>query len=163
MKVLIIIPPKDFRDETVGLAKLLLGKWGLSPVIASYITASKECIGYHGAAYKIDINPTNLTSQGFDAMLLVDGPGVETYKLYDFRPLLDLVKDFSTNNKIVAAIGNSIKVLARANVIANRKVAAESDEESKRLVRIYRGSESGSDVESDRNLLTAKGYEQAEL
>ncbi|MDE1825824.1 MAG: DJ-1/PfpI family protein [Candidatus Micrarchaeota archaeon] len=157
MKAMIIIPPRDFRDETVSLAMLLLGKWGVRPVIASYLGEGKSCIGAHGATYKPEINATKATSEGFDALLIVDGPGVESYKLSDFRPLVELVKDFINHKKVVAALGDSVKVVARANVITDRKVAAPSDDEVSRMIRIYRGKESKNEMEFDKFLLTAKG------
>lgn len=163
MKALIIIPPKDFRDETVSMARLLLGKWGVQTVIASYTKEGKSCIGAHGAVYKPDLNATKLTSEGFDAIFIADGPGVDAYNLHDFMPLTLLVKDFIDNNKIVAALGNSVKVIARANVVTDRRVAAPKDDEVARLIRIYRGKESENEVEYDKHLLTAKSNAKLDL
>ena len=50
MRVAIFLPPKDFRDETVSMIKLILEKWKVDGVITSYTT--KECVGRHGAVYK---------------------------------------------------------------------------------------------------------------
>lgn len=155
MKVVIVIPPKDFRDETVSHAKMMMEKWGVTPVIASY--TAKECVGYHGAVYKPDINASRIEPSEYDALLLVNGVGVEGYKLYEFRPLLDLVKGFVSNKKIVAAIGNSVKIITKSNVITDAAIASPDDDEIKRNIRIYRGTESESEVEFDKNLLTAKG------
>lgn len=163
MKALIIIPPKDFRDETVSMSILILGKWGITPVIASYTKDSRECVGAHGAAYRPELNATKLTSEGFDAMIIADGPGIESYKLYDFMPLTNLVRDFISNNKIVVAMGNSVKVVARANVMTDRKVSAPKDDEISRLIRIYRGKESANEVEYDKHLLTAKSNGNMDL
>ncbi len=157
MKVAIVIPPKDFKDETVALAKMMLEKWGVTPVITSY--TAKDCVGYHGAVYKPDMNTSKVEPSEYDALLLVNGVGVEGYKLYEFRPLLDLVKGFVTNKKIVAAIGNSIKILTKTNVITDVAIATPDDEDIKRNVRIYRGEESADNVEFDKNILTAKGDE----
>ena len=154
MKVVLLIPPKDFKDETVSMAKLLFEKWGITPVIASY--SNKECTGSHGAVYMPELNATKLNAQDYDAIVLVDGEGVDSYKLYDFRPLTDLVKNFAVSNKIIAALGNAIKIVSRANVIADRSIAAPDDEETRRLIRIYRGEESNNEVEFDGNILTAK-------
>ncbi|MDE1761890.1 MAG: DJ-1/PfpI family protein [Candidatus Micrarchaeota archaeon] len=162
MRALIVITPRNFRDETVSLARLLFGKWGVTPVIASYTKGEKECVGTHGAIYKPELNATKLTSEGFDALLVVDGPGVDEYKLHDFRPLLDLIKDFVSNKKVVGAIGNSVKVVARANVITDRTISAPKDEEISRLVRIYRGRESEKPIEYDKFLLTARNPQSAE-
>lgn len=163
MKALLIIPPKDFRDETLSMTKLLLGKWGVTPVIASYTKEGKVCVGAHGAMYKPDMNATKLTSEGFAAIMIIDGQGVDAYNLHDFMPLAILVKDFMDNKKIVAALGNSVKVIARANIITDRKVAAPKDDEVSRLIRIYRGKESENEIEFDKQLLTAKSNAKLDL
>lgn len=156
MKTLIIIPPRDFRDETVAMVRLMLGKWGITPVIASYTKEGKECVGAHGATYLPDVNATKLTSEGYDSLIIIDGPGIERYKLEEFRPLTQLITDFVDNKKIVAALGNSVKVVARANVITDRKIAAPKDEEIAKMIRIYHGKESENEMEYDRYLLTAR-------
>jgi len=46
VKVAIFVPPKDFRDETLSMIKLILEKWNVEKVITSYTT--KECVGRHG-------------------------------------------------------------------------------------------------------------------
>jgi len=160
VKVAIFVPPKDFRDETLSMLKLILEKWNVEKVITSYTT--KECVGKHGAVYKPDMNTAKIDPSGFDSILLVDGEGVEAYKLYDFRPLLDLVKRFYDSKKIVGAIGNAIKIIARANIIMNTKISAPVDEEMQRLMRIYYGINSPMEVEFDKNILTARNPENAE-
>ncbi len=160
MKVAVIIPPKDFKDETLSMAKLLFDKWGIKPVISSY--TSSPCTGSHGAVYMPEINASKIDPQDYNAVLLVDGSGIESYKLYDFRPLLDLLKNFISAGKIVGAIGNAIKVISRANIISDTKVAAPSDEESQRLVRLYKGINSQHDIETDKNIVTARNSDNAE-
>ncbi|MFP3215037.1 MAG: DJ-1/PfpI family protein, partial [Candidatus Micrarchaeota archaeon] len=72
------------------------------------------------------------------------------------------VKRFHDSNKIVGAIGNAIKIIARANVIMNTKISAPVDEETQRLIRIYYGVNSPMEVEFDKNILTARNPENAE-
>ncbi|MGC8710251.1 MAG: DJ-1/PfpI family protein [Candidatus Micrarchaeia archaeon] len=160
MKIAIVIPPKDFRDESISVIKLILEKWGIQDVITSY--TAKECVGKHGAVYKPAINTVKVTPQEFDGIILIDGEGIESYRLYDFRPLLDLVRDFSAEKKVIAGIGNAVKIIARANVIADAKISAQTDEESQRLIRIYHGINSEEAVEFDKNILTARNAEDAE-
>ncbi len=159
-KVAVIIPPKDFKDETLSMGKLLFEKWDVKPVIASY--TSRECTGVHGAIVTPDANASNINAQEFAALLLIDGEGVESYKLYDFRPLLDLVKSFNASGKVVAAIGNAIKIISRANIITDTKISTPQDEESQRLVRLYRGIESKNPVENDKKIVSARSPEYVE-
>ncbi|MDE1851419.1 MAG: DJ-1/PfpI family protein [Candidatus Micrarchaeota archaeon] len=152
MKVALLVAPKQFRDESVSHSMPMLQKWGASPTIVSYST--KDCVGYRGAVYKVGLNAGRMHPDDFDAIVLVDGPGIDTYKLYDFRPLLDMVKLFFDKGKPIAVMGNAVKIVARANIINGIKISAPKDEESKRLVLLYRGIESEKPLEHDRNIIS---------
>jgi putative intracellular protease/amidase len=152
MKVAMLIAPKDFKDESVSKAKLMLEKWGIGVTITSYST--RDCVGYHGAVYRPDMNAARIDPNEFDAIILIDGKGVDDYKLYDFRPLLDTVKLFQMKGKPIAAINNAIKIIARANIITNIKIAMPKDEESRRLITLYHGTPSRNEMEDEKNILT---------
>ncbi len=153
MKVAIVIPPMDFKDESLSYASMMLGKWGITPTITSY--SSKQCVGYHGAVIRPHMNSGRINSADFDALLLLDGPGVDASRLYDFRPLLDTVAFFNLNKKPVAAIGNAVKILAKANIISGTRVSLSNDKDSSNLVRLFRGIQSDNSVELDHNILSA--------
>ena len=152
MKVAILVSPKDFKDESLSNLKLMLDKWGVESVLTSYST--HELVGYHGAVYNAGINAAKIVPGDFDAIILIDGKGVDEYKLYDFRQLLDMIKLFSDKKKIIAAIGNSMKIVARANIVSNVKIATPKDEDTKRLVILYHGIPSKEELEFDKNILT---------
>ncbi|MDE1854986.1 MAG: DJ-1/PfpI family protein [Candidatus Micrarchaeota archaeon] len=152
MKVAILIAPKDFKDETVSQLQLLFGKKDIEAQIVSLTL--KTCMGYHGATLKPQIDARSIEAGTFDVLLIADGPGVESLKLYDHRPLLDVVKAFHDNNKKVAGIGNGIRVIARANVIKDTRIA-KTDEDTEKLVRLYRGKPSDDFVVTDKNIITA--------
>ncbi len=158
MKIAMLIASKDFKDESVSKAKLMFEKWGINTVIASYST--HNCVGYHGAVYKPDLDASKIDPNEFDAILLIDGKGVDDSKLYDFRPLLDTLKLFSMKNKPIAAISNAIKIVARANIISSVKVAMPRDEESRRLIILYHGTPSPKEIEDDKNILTLSNPEK---
>ena len=152
MKVALLIAPNNFKDESLSTLRVAFGKWGIDAVVTSYST--KQCTGYHGAVVMPQLNAARINPDEFDSIVLVDGPGVDLYKLYDFRPLLDTVSGFSSRKKLIAAIGNSIKILARANIIADVKLAVPRDEETVRLVALYRGLPSVKSIESETNIIT---------
>ena len=159
MKVAMLIPPKDFRDESVSAMKMMFDKWGVQTVITSYST--HDCVGSHGAVYTPGLNSARISPEDCDALLLIDGSGVDSYKLYDFRPLLDTVKLFSMRGKTIAAMGNAIKVVARANVISGVKTALPRDEEARRLVILYHGVVSKESMEFDRGIATLGSSDKA--
>lgn len=160
MKIAMLLAPSDFRDETVSKARRLMERWGVEPIITSY--SSHECTGYHGAVYRPGIRTTELDPDSFEGLFLVDGSGVESYKLYDLRHIIELVKSFAKKGKFVVALGDSMKILARADVIDGIKVASVRDREGERIVKLFKGKVSDSNVECDRNILTATSSEDTE-
>lgn len=161
MKVALLIAPNNFKDESLSRLKSAFDKWNVDAVITSYST--KQCTGYHGAVVTPKINAASISADEFDCIVLIDGPGVDSYKLHDFRPLLDTLISFSNRKKMIAAIGNSIKILARANIIANIKLAVPRDEETVRLVALYRGLPSGKPIEAETNIITIGNPDNVEL
>ena len=159
MRVALVIAPRGFKDESVAAARELFKKWGIETVIASF--TSGECTGYHGATCKPDMNVGRIDAAQFDAILLIDGPGVDQYKLYDVRPLLDIVKIFSNNKKLIAGMNNAVKIIARANVIANTRLAVPEEDDAVRLVELYKGLPSNKPIEFDNNVLTTNDPSQA--
>ncbi len=156
MKIAILIAPQDFKDETLSHLQLLFEKKDVESQIASLTL--KQCTGYHGAVIKPQIEAKALEPGAFDVLLIADGPGVDSLKLYDYRPLLDLIKAFHDGNKKIAGIGNGIKAVARANIIKDAKIA-KTDAETEKLVRLYRGKPTEEFVVSDKNVITATGVD----
>ncbi|MCL4381223.1 MAG: DJ-1/PfpI family protein [Candidatus Marsarchaeota archaeon] len=155
MKFLIFIAPNEFKDETVSMLKLFLDKFDIDSKITSYST--KECVGAHGAVYKPDINANLINPLDFDGIFISDGAGLEIYKLYEFRPLLDLMLKFNNADKYIIAIGNSVKILAKANIIKNKKISVpDNDNELKNFVLLFRGAASDRDIEIAGNIVTMK-------
>jgi putative intracellular protease/amidase len=138
---------------------LLLSKKDIGNAITSLNL--KDCSGYHGAVVKPDAELIELDPTQIDALIIADGPGVDSLKLYDYRPLLDVVNAFHSQNKLVAGIGNGIKVLARANIIKETKIANVSREDEK-LVRLYRGLVSDNTLVLDKKILTLSNPDRIE-
>lgn len=160
MQVAVFIAPKEFKDETLSKVLPLFQKWGVEPVITSY--SQKDCIGSHGAAYKPKIHTSKLEADEFAGMFLIDGPGIDAFKLYEHRPLLNLIKAFTEKGKPVAAVGNAVKILARANVITNEKVAETKDDDTERLVKLFKGEISAEPIETSTNILTSSSSDNSE-
>ncbi|MCW6159938.1 MAG: DJ-1/PfpI family protein [Candidatus Micrarchaeales archaeon] len=155
MRFLVFIAPNNFRDETVSTIKMFFERWGIDYDISSY--SKKECVGAHGAVYSPSVN-TNVAAVGnYDGIVLVDGNGIEDYKLYEYRPLLDLLLQFNSQNKIIGAVNNAIKVVARANIINGKKMVVPDDVETKRAILLFHGVPSDKNVEISGNIATMKG------
>lgn len=152
MKFVIFVTPRDFRDESLNMVKLFFDKWGVQYKVASYTTGS--CIGSHGAAFEPDMNAGKIAVPDFDGIVLIDGEGVEGYRVYEYRPLLDLMLLFNNARKPIIAIGNAIRVPARANVINGKKVSVPNDAESQRLISLFHGIPSKEMAEMSENIIT---------
>ncbi len=152
MHMLIFLPPTDFHDESLSMLRLFFDRWEIKYSITSY--TSKQCTGKHGATVKPDIHTAAVDSTQYDGIVFIDGDSIDSAKLYDFRPLLDLTMLFDRNGKQIWAIGNSVKILARANVIKGKKVAVPKNEESVRLVSLFHGEPSSSEFEISGNIVT---------
>ncbi|MGC9157156.1 MAG: DJ-1/PfpI family protein [Candidatus Micrarchaeia archaeon] len=152
MKVAIIIPCKDFKDETLSQAKLLLKKKDIDFAILSF--KFDKCKGYHGATESPDGRADEFEPEFFDGILLVDGPGIDAERLFENRPLLDRIKLAYEGKRPIAAVGNAIKILAKANIVKGVKLARVEDEETKRLVGLYQGVISNLDFSSNKGIVT---------
>jgi putative intracellular protease/amidase len=160
MKLLIFITPHEFRDESLSTVKLFFDKWDISYSISSY--SNKDCIGSHGGVCRTDINTGKAQADDFDGVVLVDGKGIEAYKIYDFRPLLDLMTKFNDRKKPIIAIENAIKIPARANIIKGRKIAAPDDQEAKRLIELFHGVPTEEAIEISDNLMSIRSHLELE-
>ena len=154
MRILVFIPPNDYRDETLKITKEFLDKWGVNYSISSF--SNTECVGSHGSTCKLNINTSKANISDYDGIMLLDGKGIDKYKVYEFRPLLDIINEFNKRGKFVAAISNGIKIAARANVIKDKKISMPRDEEVKKLVILFRGIPSENNIMADGNIYTIK-------
>lgn len=161
MKMLIFIPPSHFKDDSLNMAKLFFDKWGIDYVISSY--TSHECIGSQGSVQKPDINTNNVIVSNYDGILIIGGEGIEKYRLNDFRPFLDTLLRFNNEKKRICAIGNSVRTIAKSNIIKNKKIAGTTDKTSKDLVLLFRGILSDEPFEISDNILTISDREYSDL
>ncbi len=151
MNFAVFVPPREFKDESLSAVRLFLDKWGVKYSIASY--GNRDCTGYHGSVCKKDMDALKINPMDYDGIIIVDGVGIDSTKLYEFRPLLDTVMLFSSSGKRVIALGNAVKILARANIIKNRRIAVR-DAEAKRLVILFHGVPTEEPIEISDGLIT---------
>ena len=160
MKFLIFITPHYFRDESLATVKLFLDKWNVGYSISSY--SNKDCVGNHGAVCKLDLNTGKAQVEDFDGVILIDGKGIDSYKIYDFRPLLDLMLKFNDRKKPIVAIENSVMIPARANIIKDRKISTPGDQETKRTVMLFHGIPSDERLEISGNIISIRDHQRLE-
>ncbi len=154
MRFLVFIAPNNFKDETLAMVKTFFNRWNVQYHITSY--SNKECVGWHGAVVRPDVNAGKIVLSDYDGMLIVDGQGFTEYKLSEYRPFLDTITAFNENKKTIVAINNSIMAVARANIVKDKKISTPQNEEVKRQIMLFRGIPSDERVEIMGNLITIK-------
>jgi len=150
-KIVIVIAPSMFRDEEFQIPYEYLKSEGADVFIAS--TTLSEAIGKLGLRVKPDITINKISTDVFDAIVFVGGPGVKAY--WDDKSIHRLAKSFLDNNKIVAAICSAPVILARAGLIKGKRVTSfpGDEEEMKKSGCIY----TSAIVEKDGKIITGNG------
>lgn len=160
MRVLLFIAPNDFRDESLNMVKLFFDKWGIDYKTTSF--SKKECKGYHGSVCFPDVNTNVAKIDEFEGIVIIDGSGIDRYELYDYRPLLDILYNMNRSGKFIVAIGNGIKVVARANIIKDKKIALPEDNDARKLVILFHGIPSEKQIEASGNIYTISNSDDLE-
>ncbi len=160
MKVALIIAPKDFKDETLAKACGMLNRWKVETALASL--SARGCTGAHGAEYNASCQIKELRPGELDAILVVDGEGFESFKLYDHMPLLDLMRELSSRGKVVAGIGVGVKAIAKANIVSGKKIAVRKNTEAERMVRLYKGVPSDEEIEAGSSIMSLSNSQRTE-
>lgn len=153
--VLIVIAPKDFRDEEFKEPYELLTNSRIKTVIASTDTAPAK------GMLDMTVKPQTLLElvepDSFDAIVLVGGVGCRA--LWDNGILHKIIINFAEKKKIIGAICIAPVILARAGVLKDKRATVYPDvaEEIKPLCADYTGAE----LEVSDNIITAKGPQVA--
>jgi protease I len=156
-KILYIIAQRNFRDEEFSVPKQMLEKEGAKVTVAS--ETAEEARGMLGLRVKPNISAREANPNNFDALIIAGGTG--SPKLADLPEVLSLVRRFSSQNKLVAAICLAPYILARAGVLKERTVTTFPEDfvltELKRAEAIY----DSRSVVVDGNIITADGPHSA--
>lgn len=149
--ILMVIAPKDFRDEEFKEPYDLFTRSGIEVVIASTDTTPAK--GMLGMIVIPDIVFEKVNTDEFDALVVVGGTGCA--QLWDNEILHKIVQKFNAQGKTVAAICIAPMVLARAGVLVDRIVTAHAsvrDAIGKLCARC-----TDSNIEVSGNVITCSG------
>lgn len=155
-KVLMVIAPKNFRDEEFFKTRVVLQSDGAQVVVASKTT--KEVTGMLGGKTKPDVNLSAIKIKDYDALVFIGGSGTTVY--FKDQKVLDLAKSVADQDKVVGAICIAPSILANAGVLGGKKATSFSSEkenlESKGAKFIAQP------VVADGKIVTATGPQAAE-
>lgn len=149
-KVLMVIAPRDFRDEEYYHPKQVFENKGFA---VTTVSTEREAISKFGARQKTDWKTHEVKPEDYDAIVFVGGPGAEVY--FNDKTALNLAKSFFSAGKATTAICIAPSVLANSGILKGKRATCfESEAENLRA----KGAEyTGEPVTVDGNVVTANG------
>jgi len=150
-KVLMIIAPRNFRDEELFHTKEELESSGNSVTIAS--TTTDKATGMLGRTAKPDITINDVNVDDYDAVVFVGGTGSSIY--FNNSKAHEIAITANKKRKLVGAICIAPSILANAGLLKGKKATSYPSEESN--LRLKGADYTGNPVEKDGNIITADG------
>jgi protease I len=161
-RVLMVIAPKDFRDEELLDTRRVLEQAGACVTLASRTIS--ESRGMFGARAKPDIALDSARAADFDAVVFVGGSGAKVY--FDDPAAQALARDAAGAGKLVGAICIAPSILARAGLLRGRKATVWDDQGPSGPfagnLRAGGATFTGDEVVRDGRIVTANGPKAAE-
>jgi deglycase len=156
--VLMIIAPKDYRDEEFKVPYDYLKSLEYKVTTASLDTI--DATGMLGLVVKPDLKINDIDSLAYDALVLVGGTGSIIY--WDNPVVQQLVKYFSRPPRILAAICLAPVTLARAGVLKNKIATIFKDRTT--IDELQKGGAKyvEKDIVISDNIITASGPQASE-
>ena len=150
-KILMIIASKLFRDEEYIVPREMFEKEGARVTVAS--DSSELAEGKLGLKVKPDIFIEDISSDEYDAVVFVGGPGSKNF--WNSKTAHRIAKSFSEQNKLVCAICSAPIIISNAGLLRGKRATCFADDKSEleKGGAIY----TGKDVEFDGNFITGNG------
>jgi protease I len=158
-KILMVVAPKNFREEEFSEPKKVFENNGLNVSVASKGTA--HATGIFGSKVEVDIDIEDVNVNEYDAVVFVGGGGSSIY--YDNQLALNIAKESYEKGKIVAAICIAPGILAKAGILNGKKATIwdSGDGEFSKMLENGGASYTGANVEQDGKIITANGPKSA--
>lgn len=156
-KVLMVIAPRNFRDEELTQPIHQLEDAGILFDIIS--TTRGLAIGMLGGKMLIDKTVADMNvgdSTGYAALCIVGGSGAPE-SLWNNPHLISLVRSFNEREAIISAICLSPVVLAQAGVLKEKRATVWNDDQAIAEIRAGGGIFTSEPVVVDGRIITANG------
>ena len=156
--VVMVIAPRDFRDEEFKVPFDYLKSLGYKVLVAS--TDTTMATGMLDMTVKPDLEIENIDTLAFDGLILVGGPGSVIY--WDNPKVHQLLKYYARPSRLLASICLAPVTLARAGVLKNKEATVYKDRST--LAEFKKGSVKyiEKDVVISGNIITASGPQASE-
>ncbi len=156
-KVLIVIAPRNFRDEELTEPINYLMQSGISYEVIS--TTQGLAVGMLGGTMMIERTISEVNKgdiSGYAGIMIVGGGGAPEY-LWNDQSLLELVRKFDQQGSIVSAICLAPAILGQAGVLKEKKATVWNDDQAIEHIRKGGGIFTSSPVVVDGRIITANG------
>lgn len=156
--VVMIIAPKEFRDEEFKVPYDYLKNLGHTIMVAS--TDTTKATGMLDLTVKPDLLIENIDTLAFDAFILVGGTGSAIY--WDNQIIHKLLKYYARPPRVLASICIAPVSLARAGVLKNKQATVYKDRST--LDEFKKGGVKyvEKEVVISGNIITASGPQASE-
>ena len=153
-KVLMVIAPKDFRDEELFEPKKIFEEAGAGVSVASVKNVSAS--GMLGGKATPDLLVSEANADEYDAVVVVGGMGSPEF-LWSDKKLHKLLRDINDRAKVVAGICLSGAVLAKAGLLEGKQATVYKTDESLKEFEKGGAKYINKDVVTDGRIVTASG------
>jgi protease I len=120
--ILMVVAPKDFRDQEYNDPREIFSEAGLNVKVASI--QGGTATGVDGTEATIDLTISQVDPSQFDAVVFIGGPGM--IEILNDEAMQILAKKFYKSEKITAAICAASGVLAQAGILQGKNATGWS-------------------------------------
>ncbi len=156
-RILMIIAPKNFRDEELLVPKEVLESAGHEVKIASI--SRTTATGMLGARVTPEFAVHEVNADFFDAVIVVGGAG--TQMLVENQDVIKLVHRIGEQNKLIGGICLGPMVLAKAGVLVDKQATVFRTKQSIDLLKLSGAAYKEQPLVVDGNVITADGPSSA--
>jgi protease I len=151
-KALLIIAPKNFRDEELFHTKEELEHAGAKTMVAS--AKAGKAVGMLGGLATAEFGLDQVKVDDYDAVVFIGGGGASVY--FNDKKALSIASEASKKGKKICAICIAPVILANAGVLKGKKATVWDGEYVEKLES--KGAQyTAESVEVDGNVITADG------
>jgi protease I len=150
-KILMIVAPKNFRDEELLEPKKVLEGAKANVTIAS--KGVKTATGILGAKVNVDLDISEVDISKYDAIIFVGGTGASVY--FNDSTAHAIASEAYSSGKIIGAICIAPSTLANAGLLKDKNATAWPSEQEN--IEAKGGHYTGELVTVDDRIITAKG------
>ncbi|MGQ9513138.1 DJ-1/PfpI/YhbO family deglycase/protease [Thermodesulfitimonas sp.] len=158
-RLLLVIAPRNFRDEEFFVPRRLFQEQGVQVTVAS--SKQEMATGMRGGTVTPDTTFAGVDPATYDAIVIAGGTGSREY-LWDNSELRRIVQQAFREKKVVAAICLSPVVLARAGCLTGKEATVWPDPAAVQELSTAGAKYVDRSVVVAGNVVTAKDPQSAE-